>query len=73
VRGPLEALRSRTARALRSVLECGGVSFVASPIRIEGEPPRLRFPPALDGDGERIRGEFDLAARTRDLKPETRR
>ncbi len=60
VRGPLEALRSENARALASVAECQGVSFVAPPVRIEGEPPPLRFPPALDADGERIRKEFDL-------------
>jgi crotonobetainyl-CoA:carnitine CoA-transferase CaiB-like acyl-CoA transferase len=67
VRGPLEALASETARALRSVLESEGVPFVASPIRIEGEAPRLRFPPALDADGERLRREFGLP----DLRPET--
>jgi crotonobetainyl-CoA:carnitine CoA-transferase CaiB-like acyl-CoA transferase len=60
VRGPLEALRSETARALGSVLEEQGVRFVASPIRVEGAPGRLRFPPALDADGERLRAEFDL-------------
>src|SRR5262249_10559312 len=60
VRGPLEALRSENARALESVAECRGVSFVAPPVRIEGEPPPLRFPPALDEDGERIRKEFAL-------------
>jgi hypothetical protein len=36
------------------------VRFVASPIRIEGEGRPLRFPPALDADGERLRREFDL-------------
>jgi crotonobetainyl-CoA:carnitine CoA-transferase CaiB-like acyl-CoA transferase len=60
VRGPLEALRSENARALESVRACRGVSFVAPPVRIEGEPPPLRFPPALDEDGEKIRKEFDL-------------
>jgi crotonobetainyl-CoA:carnitine CoA-transferase CaiB-like acyl-CoA transferase len=60
VRGPLEALRSETARALGSVLEEQGVRFVASPIRVEGASQRLRFPPALDADGERLRAEFDL-------------
>jgi len=60
VRGPLEALRSENARALESVAECRGVSFVAPPVRIEGEPPPLRFPPGLDEDGERIRKEFGL-------------
>ncbi len=60
VRGPLEALRSDTARALGSVLEAQGVAFVASPIRVEGSERRLRFPPGLDADGERLRREFDL-------------
>jgi crotonobetainyl-CoA:carnitine CoA-transferase CaiB-like acyl-CoA transferase len=60
VRGPLEALRSENARALESVRGCQGVSFVAPPVRIEGEPPPLRFPPSLNADGERIRREFDL-------------
>lgn len=60
VRGPLEALRSETARALGSVLESEGVRFVASPIRVEGAEQRLRFPPALDADGESLRREFDL-------------
>jgi hypothetical protein len=36
------------------------VSFVAPPVRIEGEPSPLRFPPSLDEDGDRIRKEFDL-------------
>ncbi len=60
VRGPLEALRSGTAAALRAVLAERGVEFVASPIRVEGRERRLEFPPALDQDGERIRKEFDL-------------
>lgn len=60
VRGPLEALRSETARALGSVLEAHGVRFVASPIRIAGAEPRLGFPPALDADGDRLRREFGL-------------
>ncbi len=60
VRGPLEALRSETARALGAVVEAGGFAFVASPIRVEGAPRRLESPPALDGDGERLRREFDL-------------
>ena len=63
VRGPLEALRSENARALASVAECQGVSFVAPPVRIEGEPAPLRFPPALDADGEKIRKEFGLPGR----------
>jgi crotonobetainyl-CoA:carnitine CoA-transferase CaiB-like acyl-CoA transferase len=60
VRSPLEALRSETARALGSVLVARGVEFVASPIRVAGAERRLRFPPALDADGERLRREFDL-------------
>lgn len=60
VRGPLEALRSETARALGSVLVARGVEFVASPIRVAGAERRLRFPPALDADGARLRREFDL-------------
>jgi len=60
VRGPLEALRSETARALQSVIEAQGVEFVAPPIRVDGEEPRIGFPPALGADGERLRREFDL-------------
>lgn len=60
VRGPLEALESETARALRSVVETAGVRFVASPIRVEGHTPPLRFPPRLDADGARLRAEFGL-------------
>ncbi len=60
VRGPLEALRSETAKALRSVIESGGVEFVAPPIRVEAEEPRIGFPPGLGADGERLRREFDL-------------
>jgi len=60
VRGPLEALRSATAEALGSVVSSRGVSFVASPIRIEGHTPPLAFPPDLDADGERLRREFEL-------------
>ena len=60
VRGPLEALRSGTAAALRAVLAERGVEFVASPVRVEGRARRLEFPPALDQDGDRIRREFDL-------------
>ena len=44
VRGPLEALRSETARALGAVVEAGGVAFVASPIRVEGASRRLEAP-----------------------------
>jgi crotonobetainyl-CoA:carnitine CoA-transferase CaiB-like acyl-CoA transferase len=62
VRGPLEALRSGTAAALRAVVAESGVEFVASPIRVEDRPRRLEFPPALDEDGDRIRREFDLPA-----------
>ena len=60
VRGPLEALRSETARALAAVVSSGGVSFVVSPIRVEGHQAPVRFPPALDADGERLRREFGL-------------
>ena len=60
VRSPLEALRSETAQALRAVIASGGVEFVASPIRVEGQERRLEFPPALDADGPRLREEFDL-------------
>lgn len=60
VRGPLEALTSDTAKALGSVIASNGVSFVASPIRVEGVQRRIVFPPALDADGERLRREFDL-------------
>ena len=63
VRGPLEALRSETARALGAVREAGGVGFVAPPIRISGHEAPLRFPPALDADGDRIREEFGLGPR----------
>jgi crotonobetainyl-CoA:carnitine CoA-transferase CaiB-like acyl-CoA transferase len=60
VRGPLEALRSDTARAIETLREARGVAFVASPIRVEGAERRLEFPPALDADGDRIRREFGL-------------
>ena len=60
VRGPLEALTSEAARALGSVVAAEGRRFVASPIRVEGAPAPLRFPPALDADGDRLRREFDL-------------
>jgi len=60
VRGPLEALRSETARALGSVREARDVAFVATPIRVAGARAPLRFPPALDEDGDRLRREFDL-------------
>lgn len=60
MRGPLEALRSETARALGLVLGSGGVSFVASAVRLDGHEPPLSFPPALDADGERLRREFGL-------------
>ncbi len=60
VRGVLEALGSATAEALGCVVLAEGVAFVASPIRVTGEAPPLRFPPALDGDGPRIRAEFGL-------------
>jgi crotonobetainyl-CoA:carnitine CoA-transferase CaiB-like acyl-CoA transferase len=65
VRGPLEALRSETARALEAVLEAEGVSFVASPIRVDGHRARVGFPPALDADGDSIRREFGLPSEGR--------
>jgi len=60
VRGPLEALRSETARALDTLRTSGGVEFVAPPVRIEGVERRLEFPPRLDEHGEKIRSEFGL-------------
>ncbi|HEY7114073.1 MAG TPA: CoA transferase [Thermoanaerobaculia bacterium] len=60
VRGPLEALRSETARALDAVREAAGVGFVASPIRVSGAAAPLAFPPALDAHGEALRREFGL-------------
>ncbi len=69
VRGPLEALRSETARALAAVLVSHGVSFVASPIRVNGHAARLDFPPALDADGERLRREFGLPGTSRPPRP----
>ena len=62
VAGPLEALRSETARALGAVVEAAGVSFVASPIRVSGHTAPVSFPPALDADGEKLRREFGLPA-----------
>jgi len=66
VRGPLEALTSETARALELVRECRGVRFLAPPIRVEGHEPELRFPPALDQDGEKLRREFGLPGTAKD-------
>ncbi|MEO8191997.1 MAG: CaiB/BaiF CoA-transferase family protein [Acidobacteriota bacterium] len=60
VRGALEALRSEGARASGAVRESGGLSFIASPFTVPGHEPPLRFPPALDQDGERLRREFGL-------------
>jgi len=60
VRGPLEALRSETARAIGAIVTSRGVSFVASPIRVDGHAAPVRFPPKLDEDGERLRREFGL-------------
>src|SRR6266542_4252553 len=68
VRGPLEALRSETARALAAVLVSRGVSFVSSPIRVNGHAARLDFPPALDADGERLCREFGLPCASRPRK-----
>ena len=39
-----------------------GVSFVASPIRVDGCAAPVSFPPALDADGEKLRREFGLPA-----------
>jgi hypothetical protein len=36
---------------------------VASPIRVDGKEAPLRFPPALDADGQRLRREFGLPDR----------
>ncbi len=63
VRGPLEALLCDTARALGAVRRVGGIGFVASPIRVDGHEAPLRFPPALDADGQRLRREFGLPDR----------
>lgn len=59
VRGPLEALRSATARDLGAVVSARGVDFVVSPIRL-GRAIPLEFPPALDEQGDRLRREFGL-------------
>jgi crotonobetainyl-CoA:carnitine CoA-transferase CaiB-like acyl-CoA transferase len=63
VRGPLEALTSEGARATGAVLSAGGLSFLATPVAVEGHRARLDFPPALDADGERLRREFGLSAK----------
>ncbi len=60
VRGPLEALRSGVAESLNAIVAASGVSFVASPIRVDGSDAPLRFPPQLDQDGSAIRSEFNL-------------
>ena len=60
VRGPLEALESETTRALEAVREVLGTRFIRSPILIDGDPGPIRFPPALDEHGERLRREFGL-------------
>jgi len=60
VRGPLEALRCGTAESLSAIVRAGGVSFVASPIRLEGRSAPVRFPPALDEHGAALRKEFGL-------------
>ena len=59
VQGPLEALRSPTARDLGAVVCSLGVDFVSSPIRLE-RPAPVRFPPKLDEHGEALRREFGL-------------
>ena len=60
VRGPLEALAGDPARRETYVVESSGVPFIRSPISVEGWDSPLRFPPALDADGERLRAEFGL-------------
>jgi crotonobetainyl-CoA:carnitine CoA-transferase CaiB-like acyl-CoA transferase len=60
VRGPLEALESETARAVDAVAEVLGTRFVRSPITVDGEAGRVRFPPALDEQGKKLRREFGL-------------
>ena len=60
VRGPLEALRSEVAESLEAVVAASGVSFVSSPIRVEGSAAPLRFPPKLDEQGAALRREFGL-------------
>ena len=60
VRGPLEALESETARALGAVAEVRGTRFVRSAITVDGQSVEVRFPPALDEQGEAVRREFGL-------------
>lgn len=60
VRGPLDALRSGVAESLNAVVAAGGVSFVASPIRVDGSDAPLSFPPQLDEQGAALRREFGL-------------
>jgi formyl-CoA transferase len=60
VRGPLEALTSEVAESLNAVVTASGVSFVASPIRVDGADAPLTFPPKLDEHGAAIRREFGL-------------
>ena len=60
MRGPLEALRSDVAESLNAVVVAAGVSFVASPIRVDGDQAPLRFPPKLDEHGAALRREFGL-------------
>ena len=55
---PARGAALRDGTRARSVVESGGLGFVASPVRVDGGDRRLEFPPALDADGERIRGEF---------------
>ena len=69
VRGPLEALESATARALEAVRESEGQRFVASPIRVAGHRAALRFPPALDAQGESLRREFGLPRPSGERRP----
>jgi crotonobetainyl-CoA:carnitine CoA-transferase CaiB-like acyl-CoA transferase len=60
VRGPLDALRSEVAESLNAVVAASGVSFVGSPIRVEGSDAPLSFPPQLDEQGAALRREFGL-------------
>jgi crotonobetainyl-CoA:carnitine CoA-transferase CaiB-like acyl-CoA transferase len=72
VRGPLEALRSETARALGAVVEVLGVGFLRSPVAVAEAGAPLRFPPALDEQGDSLRREFGLAGGAGNGKPESR-
>ena len=62
VRGPLEALAGDRARRDAYLVESAGVPFIRSPISVDGWDSPVRFPPALDADGDRLRAEFALPA-----------